>query len=184
MQKIRRNATYYTDRFKQNHWCERCYNRLEEGELIQLDDGKQTKKAMLLKQKNDSTPEESWVQCDKCHDWNHQICSLFNGSQNSKGSSYICPKCFVEEKTTTTADDTVSPAKTIKGAVDLPHCNLSRSIEEGLLKMLSKEYERVARDRGCTVAQVEKAEGLCVRVVSSLEKKHKVREEVSIGLFR
>lgn len=176
MQKIRRNASYYTDRFKQNHWCERCYNNLKEGERLKLDDGKETKKSLLSKLKNDSTPEETWVQCDRCHDWNHQICALFNGAQNSKGAPFTCPKCYMKDKASGMKGTPVCGI--IKGAVDLPHCNLSRSIEDGLSKTLSQAYEKVAADRGCTVSQVEKAEGLSVRVVSSLEKKHMVRDEM------
>ena len=61
----------------------------------------------------------------------------------------------------------------------MPHCKLSESLEQGIARTLSQVYEKVAKDRGCTVAQVEKAENLCVRVVSSLEKKQKVREGVS-----
>lgn len=180
MQKIRRSATYYTDRFKQNQWCERCFNHLKEGTPVQLDDGRETKKSLLRKLKNDSTPEEAWVQCDQCHDWNHQICALFNGSQNSKSAAYTCPKCYLKDHVNNAAKGagTLLTNTAVKGAIELPHCNLSRSIEDGLLRTLSKAYEKVAEARGSTVAQVEKAEGLSVRVVSSLEKKHKVREEM------
>lgn len=176
MQKIRRNATYFTDSFKQNHWCEHCYtNRLKDDELIQLDDGRVTTKSLLIELKNDSSPEEAWVQCDQCHDWNHQVCALFNGSQNAKTSTFMCSKCFLKSP-----GENDKQARTgIKGASELPHCNLSRSIEDGLLKTLSKVYEKVAKDRTCTVAQVEKAEGLNVRVVSSMKKTQKVREAVS-----
>lgn len=177
MQKIRRYAAYYTDRFKQNHWCERCYNKLKEDEKLKLDDGKETKKSYLIKLKNDESPEESWVQCRGCHGWCHDICALFNGTQKSKESStYMCPQCHLKDL----ANRPV--ATSVKSASDLPHCNLSRSVEDGLLKTLAKEYEKVAVDRGCTVAQVEKAEGLSVRVVSSLEKKHIVRDGVSLIL--
>jgi hypothetical protein len=41
---IRRNATYYTDRMKQNQWCESCYEKLPYDEPLQLDNGKETKK--------------------------------------------------------------------------------------------------------------------------------------------
>lgn len=176
MQKICRNATYYTDRFKQNLWCEQCYNNLDgdDEKPVQLDDGRETKKSLLLKMKNDSMPEEAWVQCDDCHDWNHQICALFNGT-NSKSGSYTCPKCYIKDRQ---KNNTIEPCCVIKDAKDLPHCHLSTSIEDGLLKTLLKAYKKVAEDRGCKLSQVEKAEGLTVRVVSSLEKKHKVREEM------
>lgn len=177
MQKIRRNATYYTDRFKQNHWCERCHNHLKEDQPVQLDDGRTTKKALLMKLKNDSTPEESWVQCDECHDWNHQICALFNGTDNSKSCSYTCPKCYIK-KPAFAKDKGAQEGSITKGASDLPHCNLSKSIEVGLARTLTKAYQKVADVRDCKVSQVEKVEGLCVRVVSSIEKKHKVREEM------
>jgi len=175
MQKIRRNATYYTDRFKQNHWCERCFNQLKDETPVQLDDGREIKKRLLLKSQNDSTPEEAWVQCDDCHDWNHQICSLFNGVQNSKSSSYTCPKCHIKNRL---KNNSIEACSAVKDSKDLPHCNLSRSIENGLKKTLLNAYEKVAENRGCQLSQVEKAEGLSVRVVSSLEKKHKVREEM------
>ncbi len=174
MQKIRRNATYYTDSFKQNHWCEHCYsNRLKDDELIRLDDGRVTTKPLLVQLKNDSTPEEAWVQCDQCHDWNHQICALCNGLHTTK-AVFMCPKCCIKE-----LEENGKQARNVnKGASELPHCNLSRSIEEGLAKTLSKVYEKVAKDRACTMAQVEKAVGLNVRVVSSLKKTQKVREAV------
>jgi hypothetical protein len=174
MQKIRRNATYYTDSFKQNHWCEHCYtNRLKDDELIQLDDGRVTTKPLLVQMKNDSTPEEAWVQCDQCHDWNHQICALFNSSHNTK-SVFTCPKCCIKED----GGNDKRVRNLNKGAIELPHCILSRSIEKGLMKTLSKVYEKVAKDRKCSIAQVEKAVGLNVRVVSSLKKTQKVREAV------
>lgn len=177
MQKIRRKAPYYTDRFKQNYWCEGCYNNhLKEGEPVQLDDGRETRKSLLVRMTNDSTPEEAWVQCDNCQTWNHQVCALFN--TNSTSSTFICPKCYIKEHTTTEASPP-NLSNSVKGAKELPHCNLSQSIEDGLQKTLLKAYEKVAQDRGCTISQVEKAEGLNVRVVSCIEKKHKVREEAS-----
>jgi E1A/CREB-binding protein len=178
MQKIRRNAVHYTDRLKQNHWCDRCYTRLKDGERVLLDDGRETKKSLLLKLKNDSNPEESWIQCGKCQSWNHQICALVNGTQSSK-SSFTCPKCHIKSLADSKTKYTpAAPSHVTKGATNLPHCKLSRSIEDGLEKVLSEAYEKVAEDRGCTVNQVEKVDGLCVRVLSSLDKKHKVREEM------
>lgn len=175
MQKIRRNANYYTDRNKQNFWCERCYGGLKETDPIQLDDGKETKKKLLVKLKNDVTPEESWIQCEECKSWAHQICALFNPKQASN-AAFTCPKCHLK-KDLKRKGCKVSNA--FSGARELPKCQLSDGIEEGLAKALLKAYEQVAIERGCTVSQVEKAENLIVRVVSNLQKKHKVREEVS-----
>lgn len=176
---IRRNAVYYTDRMKQNQWCEACHSERKDDEPLHLDNGKETKKAYLQQMKNDKSPEEKWVQCDKCQDWVHQVCALFNGAQNYKSSSFTCPKCHIKCE----ANSTPSTAPP-KGAADLLQCKLSESIEKGIAETLSKAYEQVAKDRGCTIVQVEKAENLCVRVVSSVDKKQKVREGVSFSLMK
>ena len=76
MQRIRRNAFYYTDPSKQNHWCTPCYGLLKDAEPVALDDGSEVSKSSLQKYKNDALPEEAWVQCDDCHEWVHQICAL------------------------------------------------------------------------------------------------------------
>lgn len=161
---------------KQNQWCEACYVDQKDDEPLLLDNGKETKKSLLQQMKNDKSPEEKWVQCDKCNDWVHQVCALFNGTQNYKSASFTCPKCYVKSESSHT------PSIAPKGAADLLQCKLSESIEKGIEQTLSKEYERLAKERDCAVAQVEKAENLCVRVVSSLDKKQKVREGVSITL--
>lgn len=130
-----------------------------------------------MKLKNDSTPEESWVQCDECHDWNHQICALFNATDSSKSCSYTCPKCYIKKQATSN-DKGTQEVSVVKDASDLPQCNLSKSIEDGLSKTLSNAYKKVADERDCKVSQVEQAKGLCVRVVSNIEKTHKVRDEM------
>mmetsp|Transcript_16990 Transcript_16990/g.35665 ORF Transcript_16990/g.35665 Transcript_16990/m.35665 type:complete len:678 (+) Transcript_16990:2549-4582(+) len=174
MQKIRRNANYYTDRNKQNFWCERCYGGLKETDPIQLDDGKETKKKLLVKLKNDFTPEEIWIQCEECKSWAHQICALFNPKQASK-VAFTCPKCYLKEDLKRKG---CNVSNALCGARELPKCKLSDGIEEGLAKALLKAYKQVAIERDCTVSQVEKAENLIVRVVLNLQKKHKVREEM------
>jgi E1A/CREB-binding protein len=180
MSKIRRNVFYYTDHSKQNHWCDRCYNDLKEETAIQLDDGKETKKSHLLRLKNDAMPEEQWVQCDDCNEWNHQVCALFNATRRNSSKTFSCPKCVLAKSKGDQFAKKDSPVSTYKDASALPECKMSRAIEEGLSQALSEEYERLANERGCNLAEVEKADGLCVRVVMSLEKKHKVREGVSL----
>ena len=69
--------------------------------------------------------------------------------------------------------------KEVKVAKDLPRCKMSAAIESGLHKALASAYEERALDLGVDVSEVEKADSLFVRVVSNLEKKHVVRDEVS-----
>jgi E1A/CREB-binding protein len=175
MQKIRRNATYYTDRTKQNHWCASCYLDLDENSPVVLEDGSNVRKAALQKLKNDGIPEEAWVQCDDCNDWVHQICALFNGRRNKTTAAYLCPKCHIKK---TPDGETVEEEKRVKVAKDLPHCKMSVEIEKGLNGILTKACEDRAKELGIDVSAVEKVEGLSVRVISNIEKNHLVRDEV------
>lgn len=177
MQKIRRNAHFYTDRTKSNHWCTNCFLLLKHDEPIILDDGSEIKKCDLQKLKNDATPEEAWVQCDKCDSWVHQICALFNGRKNKSKASYLCPTCHLE---LVVKGEVKKPDDLMKAAQDLPHSKMSKAIENGLHVALQQAYAQVAIASGIPIDQVKKAEGLSVRVISNIDKKHVVREEVRI----
>jgi E1A/CREB-binding protein len=174
MQLIPRNASFYTDRSKQNCWCKLCYGRVVDSETLYLDDGTEITKRDLQSAKNDAVQEESWVQCDDCKCWAHQICALFNGRKNKTSSAYSCPKCTMKHK-----NNGEKPTKLMKTAEDLPRCKTSDFIEAGLKKTLEDAYQEKARNLGVGLDQIEKAEGLTVRVVSHIEKKHVVRDLVS-----
>lgn len=180
MQKIRRNAHYYTDRTKSNHWCTNCFFLLKDDEMVVLDDGSEVKKNDLQKLKNDAIPEEAWVQCDTCDSWVHQICALFNGRKNKSKAAYLCPKCHLD---TVMKGDAKEPDEHMKAAKDLPHSKMSTAIEDGLHGALQKAYAQQALARGVPMDQIAKAEGLSVRVISNLEKKHVVRDEVRNDLI-
>ena len=177
MQKIRRNSYYHTagPKSNANQWCVNCYGMLKDDELIVLDDGSEVRKMDLQKLKNDSMPEEAWVQCDSCDSWVHQICALFNGRKNKSAVSYSCPKCHLGKLNSGEAKQPDEPMKTAK---DLPHCKMSAAIEKGLEGHLIKAYEQRANEIGVSMQDVEKAEGLTVRVISNMEKTHVVRDEV------
>lgn len=178
MQRIQRQALYYTDRTKQNHWCESCYGSLKPEEPIVLDDGSEISKKDLQEFKNDALPEEGWVNCDECQSWVHQICALFNGRTNKSNATYTCPKCFLQK-----ADlESTSRDATMKGALDLPQSNMSRAIECGLHSALDGAYGARAKELGVSIEQVEKAEGLRVRVLSNVDKKHFVGDEVRLRI--
>jgi hypothetical protein len=175
MQRIKRHATYFTDRTKQNHWCEHCYAVLKDDQRMVLDDGTEVVKSDLQEFKNDALPEEGWVNCDDCNSWVHQVCALFNGRTNKTTARYTCPNCFLRK---------IEPhmpntgRKLMKCAKDLAHCNMSMAIEKGLEVTLEAAYAQRARELGISAEAVEKSEPLTVRVISNTEKKHVIGEEV------
>jgi E1A/CREB-binding protein len=174
MKKIPRNAAYYTDRRKQNCWCEKCYSDLKDNQ----DDGNETSKSSLQSGKNDANPEEVWVECGGCNTSVHQICALFNGRKSKTTATFHCPKCILARR----HPQDEPPEKVIKGAKELPTCKMSDAIQAGLENTLATAYTDKALELGVGVDQVEKAKGLTVRVVSHIEKKHVVRDEVSLSI--
>jgi hypothetical protein len=66
----------------------------------------------------------------------------------------------------------------VKGAEDLPRCKMSDALEQGLYDALQLAYSARSNELGITLENVEKAEGLCVRVLSNVEKKNLVGEKV------
>ena len=176
MQRINRGAKYYTDRTKQNHWCESCFSALKNDAAIVLDDGSEVGKLDLQEFKNDALPEEGWVNCDSCNSWVHQVCALFNGRANKSNARYTCPTCYLRK------GDVGKPKaqeKLVKGAAELPSSKMGESIERGLKTALEKAYKQRADELGVSVGEVERAEHLSVRVVADSEKKHVVGEMVS-----
>ncbi|MCD7467180.1 hypothetical protein HAX54_004457 [Datura stramonium] len=106
--------------------------------------------AGMEKKKNDEETEEWWVQCDKCEAWQHQICALFNGRRNDGGQAeYTCPNCYIIE--------------------------FSVTVEDRLFTVLKKERLERAEREGKSYDEVPGAEGLVVRVVSSVDKKLEVK---------
>jgi len=178
MQRIKRKASYFTDRTKQNHWCDKCYAELEPNESVVLDDGSEVFKKDLQEFKNDAVPEEGWVNCDSCKSWVHQICALFNGRTNKANATYTCPNCYLATYDVMQPKD--EDKKLVKGASDLPVGKMSTAIEGGLMKAMEAAYEERAKDLGVSLEEVEKAEGLSVRVLSNVEKNHLVGDKVGI----
>ena len=81
--RIKRNAIYYMDRANKFHWCKLDYEHLPENVTV---GGNVISKSDLVKKKNSHDEVEPWVACDKCGNWVHQICALFNNKQHKKNS--------------------------------------------------------------------------------------------------
>ena len=165
---------YYTNGSHQNIWCGKCYSKLKDNDTIILDDGSETKKSRLYEAKNDSNPEETWVRCDGCKANVHQICALTSDRIRDPSRKFLCPKCDLKSRSG------MEP-KVVKynlRADDLQRCEMSDSMEEGLTKILQQAYELKAKQLQIPIDEIEKAEGLSIRVLSHITKKQPVRDEV------
>ncbi|WOK96354.1 hypothetical protein Cni_G05061 [Canna indica] len=172
--RIKRNALYYTvgSGETRHYFCIPCYNEAR-GDTIEAE-GSVFSKTKLEKKRNDEETEEWWVQCDKCETWQHQICALFNGRRNDGEAEYTCPNCYVEE--IERGERKPLPQSAVLGAKDLPRTILSDHIEQRLFRRLKQERQDRARHQGKKVDEVPGADGLVVRVVSSVDKKLEVKQ--------
>lgn len=175
MSRIKRDATYHTDSKRQNFWCENCFNELKPNQMIMLDDGSEIEKSRLNRAKHDSVPREPFIECHSCKARVHEICALFNSRKARRSDAFRCPKCILVHRN-------VEPSQTHGKAFELPMCKMSDFMEEGLRKTLGRAYEKTAKELGFDVSKVKKAEGLIIRILSHVKRKHAVREQVSTTL--
>ncbi|KAG0516051.1 hypothetical protein BDA96_10G329800 [Sorghum bicolor] len=169
--RIKKNAPYYSGTITESgpyYFCVPCYNESRSDSV--LVDSIQFLKSKLEKKRNNDEFEEAWAQCDRCERWQHQICALFNAKRNAeeKDAEYICHSCCIEE----IKDGSRAPLlhNTVPGAKDLPRTVLSDHIEEHLCQRLKEERQNRANKYGKSFNEVPGAEGLVVRVVSSVDK--------------
>ncbi len=143
--RIRRNHNFYLTADKQYAWCNQCYGEL--GDTIDLGTT-QLKKADLTKRKNDETHEESWVQCDDCERWIHQICGLYNTRQDKENkSAYSCPQCVLDKRKKYGEPKTLPPPPS---AEDLPRTKLSEWLEKAVHTKVEKRMKEIAREKAET----------------------------------
>jgi E1A/CREB-binding protein len=146
-QRIRRNSHFYIGGNNQYFWCSPCFNELDDKIPIELLD-MTISKGDLKKKKNDEVHEESWVQCDTCERWVHQICGLFNTRQNKEHhSEYCCPKCLLEKRKAGVA---ITPTAKPSGAADLPRTTLSEWLEQHISKKVELMKRQLAEERATT----------------------------------
>jgi Bromodomain/PHD-finger len=137
--RIRRNSYYYVGGNNQYHWCHQCFQDLRDGKSIELADIT-IKKEELTKKKNDEVHEESWVQCDRCERWVHQICALFNTRQNKdQRSEYACPRCTIDERKKKNQFEGIS---TTPMAEDLQRTKLSEYLENHVRIHMADRFEK------------------------------------------
>jgi E1A/CREB-binding protein len=149
-QRIRRNSHFYVGGSNQYFWCSSCFNELNEKVPIELVD-MTIMKNDLKKKKNDEVHEESWVQCDTCERWVHQICGLFNTRQNKEHhSEYNCPSCLLKKRQ---AKPEI-PKQKPPGAADLPRTALSEWLEQYVTKKVGRRKREIAVEKAQTEVRV------------------------------
>lgn len=181
--RIRRNSYYYVAGNNQYHWCHQCFQDLKDNRTIELGD-MSIRKEQLTKKKNDEVHEESWVQCDRCERWVHQICALFNTRQNKdQRSEYCCPRCtIVDRKKKGQIEGTSSTPM----AEDLQRTKLSESLEQHVREKMAEHLEEAANKKsaadGISLDEARKLTemggAITIRQVTSMDKKLEVRDRM------
>ncbi|TVU07690.1 hypothetical protein EJB05_41055, partial [Eragrostis curvula] len=117
-----------------------------------------------------------WVACDKCKRWQHQICALFNAKRNEEEEAeFTCHDCYIQEIKHGLRVPLLQ--NNVLGAKDLPRTLLSNHLEERIFQRLKEERQARAEKIGKKINEVPGAEGLVVRVVSSVDKKLEVKPQ-------
>ncbi|CAN4082800.1 unnamed protein product [Withania somnifera] len=172
---IKRNLVYYfaVDEAGGRHcFCTKCFRKSFGNDVSSQ--GQSISKYKFQKAKNSDQNEESWVQCDKCECWQHQICALYNAKKDIEGQvKYICPFCCLKE---IEAGEHV-PSPVAIGAQDLPRTMLSDHIEQRLFRRLKLERNERAKLSGQDADEVPGAVDLIIRVVLSVNKKLRVKQQ-------
>eukprot|EP00529_Nitzschia_sp_RCC80_P002658 CAMPEP_0113512338 /NCGR_PEP_ID=MMETSP0014_2-20120614/39288_1 /TAXON_ID=2857 /ORGANISM="Nitzschia sp." /LENGTH=1811 /DNA_ID=CAMNT_0000408693 /DNA_START=299 /DNA_END=5734 /DNA_ORIENTATION=+ /assembly_acc=CAM_ASM_000159 len=180
--RIRRNSHFYVAGNNQYFWCNQCFNELDNKSPIEMFDLTVAKKE-LVKKKNDEVHEESWVQCDVCERWIHQICGLFNTRQHKEhDSEYCCPLCLVDKR----KDNGALPQAKPPSAVDLPRTKLSEYLEVHLVKRIKQRRRELAEDKAKTenvsmddaLKYASEGGAVIIRQVTSMDRKLEVREKM------
>eukprot|EP00978_Attheya_sp_CCMP212_P043915 scaffold294920_cov59-Attheya_sp.AAC.5 len=184
--RIRRNSHFYIGGSNQYFWCNQCFNELDDKRPIEMIDVT-LKKDELKKKKNDEVHEESWVQCDTCERWIHQICGLFNTRQNKEHKSeYCCPQCTLDKRKSGNKPSTHPPS-----AADLPRTMLSEWLERHVKGKVEEHKMSLAKDKaGTQKISLEEAKKtfqiggpVIIRQVTSTDRKHEKIDGVDVILF-
>ena len=181
--RIRRNSYYYVAGNNQYHWCHLCYQEIRDNTTLDLGDVSMKKEA-LVKKKNDEVHEESWVQCDRCERWVHQICALFNTRQNKdQRSEYACPRCTIEERK---KRGNMEASSSTPMAEDLPRTVLSEYLENHVRVKMNEFIEKKSFEKstneGIPIEEARKklqmGGAITIRQVTSMDRKLEVRERM------
>ncbi|KAL5581988.1 hypothetical protein UlMin_014430 [Ulmus minor] len=174
--RIKKKANYYctTDQDTSDFLCVSCHKKGFKAGKLWLNNICFYKEK-LSRMKNDQENYASWVRCDKCLGWQHQICALFNDKIDHEDKLYTCPNCLLKELEN--GDCPPLPYNVAFRSKDLPETMLSNHIESRLFKRLKEEREERAKVAGKNFDEVPGAQDLVVRVVSSVDKNVEVKKK-------
>ncbi|OZC06354.1 hypothetical protein X798_06658 [Onchocerca flexuosa] len=125
-------------------YCTKCFEALPESGISLSENPNDTSnmvpKSKFVQMKNDQIDFEPFEKCIKCFRKWHRVCALFNKKVFPEG--FICATCRREKS--------LAPAENRFTAKKLPHCQLSRFIEERVNKFMKnnpagKDYEVIIR---------------------------------------
>ncbi|KAG1663398.1 hypothetical protein FOA52_011676 [Chlamydomonas sp. UWO 241] len=172
--KIKRGQTFYTTpeinvAEIKGAWCHSCFTEAKPEKILL--EGSTYKKADLVKKKNEHEEEESWVQCDNCQIWVHQICGLFNKGRNNQNAHYLCPECLLEGIDTGVRQRIEVRPQSMLDAKELPVTRLSKFLEDHMASAIQHERCTRAQAKGVDPREVLGAENLSVRVINNIMKK-------------
>jgi E1A/CREB-binding protein len=105
-QRIKRNTVYYVTIDGIMSWCLRCYSALPHVVIENKPPKISLFKNNLLKRRADEEINESWIKCDYCNQWVHQVCALYNDlakleqlnlTNKHDNISFTCPFCILDK---------------------------------------------------------------------------------------
>ena len=153
--------TYYIDTASQHIWCESCYKKLED--VFTFED-QTIRKADLSCRKNKQTTKEGWITCEKCKQYYHQVCVLYNTKLHEQlpASIFYCPRCLLQAHENNKNPFLPNILPTVEGLLE---CDLSRFIEARIYRMIMNQRKIQAKAKNCSIRSIPYPRQLSVRVV-------------------
>ena len=129
-------------------------------------DEKEIALSTIQRDKNTEALSESWVGCDGCGRWQHQICALFNQRRHEANSNrkYYCPMCLMKSLEHAPPSFTQPP---LKNAFYLEQTNLGTFLEQRLNRITDAYRKSESEILKLPLDKVPPVPRLTLRVVAT-----------------